>query len=71
MSGLRSWRDGGFPDDGDVFADMPGFDENDSDLDDEEEGWEDCGMGPDGQCSNAGTEWCDWHCGFRRYWEFL
>ena len=23
--------------------------------------WE-CGMGPDGQCSLAGTEDCDWHC---------
>ena len=30
--------------------------EGDIDLDD-------CGLGPDGQCSMAGTEWCDWECG--------
>jgi hypothetical protein len=35
----------------------------------EEDGWDDeeisehdCGMGPDGQCSLAATEWCDWDC---------
>jgi hypothetical protein len=23
----------------------------------------DCGLGPDGQCDQAGTEYCDWECG--------
>lgn len=31
--------------------------------DDEEDGDGECGLGPDGQCSLAGTEWCDWDCG--------
>jgi hypothetical protein len=26
----------------------------------------DCGMGPDGLCMNAGTEWCDWECPMNR-----
>ena len=26
----------------------------------------DCGMGPDGQCSKAGSEECDWDCGGTR-----
>ncbi len=26
----------------------------------------DCGMGPDGQCSKAGSEECDWDCGRTR-----
>jgi len=25
--------------------------------------FDDCGLGADGQCSQAGTEWCDWECG--------
>ena len=25
-----------------------------------------CGMGKDGQCSQAGTEYCDWNCPFSR-----
>lgn len=25
-----------------------------------------CGMGKDGQCSQAGTEYCDWNCPFGR-----
>jgi hypothetical protein len=29
---------------------------------DEDEDFFDCGMMPDGQCSQAGTEWCDWDC---------
>ncbi|MEL7754173.1 hypothetical protein VO57_015200 [Citromicrobium bathyomarinum] len=28
-----------------------------------EDEWDDCGLMPDGQCSMAGTEWCDWDCG--------
>ncbi|MEO9231538.1 MAG: hypothetical protein ABI216_21670 [Devosia sp.] len=30
--------------------------------DDDYDDFEDCGMGPDGQCSMAGSEWCDWDC---------
>lgn len=38
-------------------------DEHDE-LDDpnEDDGWDECGMTPDGQCTLAGTEWCDWSC---------
>ena len=25
-----------------------------------------CGMNSDGQCSQAGTEYCDWNCPFSR-----
>lgn len=31
--------------------------------DDEEDGGEDCGLMPGGQCLLAGTEHCDWDCG--------
>lgn len=31
-------------------------------TDDEDCDEGDCGMGPDGQCQYAGTEWCDWSC---------
>lgn len=34
----------------------PGYDEDDYDD------FDDCGMSPDGQCSMAGSEWCDWDC---------
>lgn len=27
---------------------------------------EDCGKGPDGQCSYAGSEFCDWDCPLER-----
>jgi hypothetical protein len=27
---------------------------------------EDCGMGPDGQCGYAGSEFCDWDCPMER-----
>ena len=38
--------------------------ENDDALDDDGAEFEfDCGLGPDGQCSKAGTEECDWECG--------
>jgi hypothetical protein len=33
------------------------FDENGFDPD------IDCGLGPDGQCEQAGTEYCDFDCG--------
>lgn len=39
------------------------FDPMDDESDDDtEDGLEECGMMPDGQCTLAGTEWCDWHC---------
>ena len=31
--------------------------------DDEEDGQDECGLMPDGQCLLAGTEHCDWDCG--------
>lgn len=35
---------------------------------DEDEGWGDlaCSMGPDGQCGQAGSEWCEFNCPYRR-----
>lgn len=38
-----------------------GFDDDEPD-DFEDEGWDECGMTPSGQCTLAGTEWCDWDC---------
>lgn len=29
---------------------------------DEDDGWDDCGLTPDGTCMQAGTEYCDWDC---------
>lgn len=37
-------------------------DEPDDEMDDEAFLAFECGMGPDGQCSLAGTEDCDWEC---------
>lgn len=36
----------------------------DDDTDDEEDDWSEmmCSMGPDGQCGQAGSEWCDFEC---------
>lgn len=35
----------------------------DEELYDDESDWEhDCGLAEDGQCSLAGTEWCDFEC---------
>lgn len=31
--------------------------------DDDEDEYEDCGLMPDGQCTKAGSEECDWDCG--------
>jgi len=28
----------------------------------EGDGSDECGMMPDGQCTLAGSEWCDWNC---------
>lgn len=35
---------------------------DDDPVEDEDEGWDECGMTPDGFCMLAGTEWCDWDC---------
>lgn len=46
--------------------DGEGYDYDDDhvfDYMDEEEFEEECGLRPDGQCSMAGTEHCDWDCG--------
>lgn len=50
---------------------MSGADEDDwypdDDLpDDEDDLYDECGMRPDGQCSMAGSEWCDWSCPVQR-----
>jgi hypothetical protein len=40
-----------------------GPDDDDCPLDDDDVDDIDCGLGSDGQCSQAGTEYCDWECG--------
>lgn len=35
---------------------------DDEPCDEDEENDMECGIGPDGLCQLAGTEWCDWHC---------
>jgi hypothetical protein len=40
----------------------PYDDDFDAGLEDDDE-YEDCGLMPDGQCSKAGSEECDWVCG--------
>lgn len=37
------------------------FDDDDTEEDDD---WSElmCSMGPDGQCGQAGSEWCDFEC---------
>ena len=35
----------------------------DDDFNDDDDGWDDCALGPDGQCGKAGSEECDWYCG--------
>ena len=42
------------------YEPVPGID---FDFDDADEGYEDCGLMPDGQCTRAGSEECDWDCG--------
>ena len=39
-------------------------DPRDDDVEDGDDEF-DCGRGPDGQCSMAGSEWCDWECPLR------
>jgi hypothetical protein len=41
--------------------DDPGDDYDEAPEDDGE--YEDCGLMPDGQCTKAGSEECDWDCG--------
>jgi hypothetical protein len=38
------------------------YDDYDDGPDLDDDGWDECGMMADGQCSQAGTEWCDWDC---------
>lgn len=38
------------------------FDDEDDDLDDDELADMSCGLGPDGQCLAAGSEYCDFEC---------
>lgn len=42
------------------------FDDSDEDEGALEDDWEmNCGLMHDGQCSNAGSEWCDFECPLR------
>lgn len=45
----------------DCFVDPAHLDRGDY-CDDEDDGWDDCGLMPDGTCMQAGTEHCDWDC---------
>ena len=47
------------PDDYPLYDDDPC-----DDLPDDDDDWDlmNCGMMPDGQCTQAGTEFCDWEC---------
>lgn len=42
--------------------DEHGWDDDDADDFEEDEGWDECGMMRNGYCTLAGTEWCDWDC---------
>lgn len=42
------------------------YEEDDEYLEDEDEEFFDCGLMPDGGCSKAGSEECDWECPFSR-----
>jgi hypothetical protein len=43
--------------------DYDDFDDFDNEYDeDEDDLMDECGMMPDGYCTLAGTEWCDWEC---------
>lgn len=45
-------------------------DECDDELDELEEAEADCGLDPEGYCSQAGTEHCDFCCPFRSSQDF-
>jgi hypothetical protein len=49
----------------DAMDDEDDFDDDDYELDPMEEAEMNCGLGPDGQCSQAATEHCDFMCPFR------
>lgn len=44
-----------------IAADFDLFEDGADEIDDD--GYDDCGLMPDGQCTRAGTEECDWDCG--------
>lgn len=46
----------------DDYDDEDNYDEDENPL---EKAIEDCGIGPDGLCLLAGTEFCDFECPFR------
>lgn len=41
--------------------------DDDHDEPDDDEAWDElmCSMGPDGQCGQAGSEYCDFDCPYR------
>ena len=62
-------RDGeGFEYDDDHRFDYMDYDDDAADEDDPD--WFECGLGPDGQCSKAGSEECDFNCPYRDSEEF-
>lgn len=42
------------------------IDEDEFDFDEDDDLFYDCGMGPDGLCSQAGSEQCEFECPHRR-----
>jgi len=55
---------------GGKICDICAYDNDDHCIEDDQdemaEAEMNCGMGKDGQCSQAGTEYCDWNCPFGR-----
>lgn len=52
----------GYPD-ADAAAEYHLGPDDDDDPRDDDGFWDDCGLMPDGQCTKAGSEECDWECG--------
>ncbi|GHA15460.1 hypothetical protein GCM10007989_07790 [Devosia pacifica] len=46
----------------DTPADYDDWDYDNGFVEEDYDEYEDCGMMPDGQCTLAGSEWCDWDC---------
>ena len=46
-------------------------DDNEYDFDEEYDLLDECGLGDDGQCSQAGTEHCDFECPMRDSDQFV
>ena len=42
---------------------MIDYEDDDEPAEDDDLFYADCGLGPDGQCSKAGSEECDFECG--------